>query len=63
MADLARQAKGEVARATGHRYLALEKATEDMPIEAQRDLIRLIRNLKGEAQSERNKRRRGQFWG
>ena len=63
MSDIARQAKGEVARATGHRYHALEQAIEAMPIEAQRDLIRLIRNLKAEAQSEKNKRRRGQFWG
>ena len=63
MSDLLRPARGEVARATGHRYQALEDACKDMPVEAQRDLIRLIRNLKQEAQSEKQKRRRGQTWG
>jgi len=58
-----REAIGEVARATGHRYPALEVAIEEMESEAQRDLIRLIRNLKQDANQERQKRRRGQTWG
>lgn len=63
MSDLTRQARAEVARSTGHRYLALDNAIEALPVEAQRDLIRLIRNLKSTADSEKRKRRRGQFWG
>jgi hypothetical protein len=34
-----------------------------MTVEAQRDLIRLIRNLKQQVQNEQQKRRRGQTWG
>lgn len=63
MSDLARHARAEVARATGHRYAQLELACEDLSREAQQDLIRLIRNLKEEATREKQKRRRGQFWG
>lgn len=57
-----RQARGEVARATGHRYMHLEQACEQMDLESLRDLIRLIRNMQGKVTTERNKRRRGQFW-
>lgn len=63
MHDLTRHVKAEVARSTGHRYADLEKACESLPVEAQRDLIRLIRNLKDEARREKQKRKRGQFWG
>ena len=45
---LIRQAQGEVARATGHRYAHLGMACEGMSVEALRDLVRLIRNLKDE---------------
>jgi len=34
-----------------------------MPVQALEDLVRMIRNLKQDAASERSKRRRGQFWG
>jgi cytochrome c553 len=57
-----RQARGEVARATGHRYLHLEQACEEMSHEALQDLARLIRTLQTTASSEKRKRRRGQFW-
>lgn len=60
---LIRQTRGEVHRATGHRYAALEKACESMEPEALRDLVRLIQNLQSEARTEKQKRRRGQFWG
>lgn len=62
-AQLIRQARGEVARATGHRYTHLEQACEGMDYESLQDLIRLIRNLQSNVTSERNKRRRGQVWG
>lgn len=58
-----RQARAEVARATGHAYRALELACEDMPRAALEDLVRLIRNLQGKARREKAKRRKGQFWG
>lgn len=57
------RALGELRRATGHRYPRLEQAVEKMTEFEAEDLIRLIRNLKSETQSEKNKRRRGQFWG
>ena len=60
---LIRQTRGEVARATGHRYASLEQACEEMGVEALRDLVLLIRNLQSEARTEKQKRRRGQFWG
>jgi len=50
-------------RATGRRYHDLMKAVESMPAVAVNDLIRLIRDLKDETQTEKNKRRRGMFWG
>jgi len=53
--QLIRAVRAEIARATGHRYLHLEKATEDMDYETLRDLQRLIQNLKTETQ--RAKRR------
>ena len=59
---LSRSVRAEVARATGHRYLALETACETMDTETLRDLLRLIQNLKQKATTERSKRRRGQFW-
>ena len=59
---LTRAVRALVARATGHRYPALEKACETLPTEALRDLQRLIQNLQQKATTERNKRRRGQFW-
>ena len=58
-----RQVQGEISRSTGHRYHALEKACEEMDHQALGDLWRLICALKSAAQSEKNKRRRGQFWG
>lgn len=61
--EMIRQARGEVARATGRRYAHLEQACEGMDHQALQDLIRLIRNLQSNVTSERNKRRRGQFWG
>lgn len=61
--QLIRQAKAEVHRSTGHAYRSLELACEGMPATALRDLIRLIQNLQSEARSEKQKRRRGQFWG
>lgn len=60
---LIRQAQGEVHRATGHAYRSLEQACDGMEATALRDLVRLIRNLQSEASSEKQKRRRGQFWG
>jgi len=60
--ESARQAAGEVARATGKRYRSLELACARLPRTAQQDLIRLIRDLKSTAQTEKNKRRRGQFF-
>lgn len=59
---LKRTVRAEVARATGHRYPHLEKATEEMDDETLRDLKRLIDNLKAEAQHEKRLRRTGQFW-
>ena len=61
--QLTRQARAEVARATGHRYPELDKAVAEMTTGVQQDLIRLIRNLQSEARTEKQKRRRGQFWG
>lgn len=52
-----------MARATGHRYADLSEGIKDLSSEACADLIRLIRNLKQEVQSEQQKRRRGQTWG
>jgi len=59
---LTRYMRGEVARATGHCYPALDKALDRLTTEELRDLQRLIRNLQDKATSERNKRKRGQFW-
>lgn len=59
---LARQVRGEVARATGHHYPHLERACVELDTNALHDLLRLIRDLQQEAMSERAKRRRGQFW-
>jgi len=59
---LIRYARGDVARATGHAYRALDRALDDLPREALTDLRRLIDNLKTEARREKQKRRRGQFW-
>ena len=61
--QMARVASGAVVRATGHRYEHLERACAAMEYNVAQDLVRLIRNLKQEATSERNKRRRGQHWG
>jgi len=61
--QLIRAARGEIARATGHRYLHLEQACESMDYDTLQDLIRLVRNLTQTASSEKRKRRRGQFWG
>ncbi len=60
--QLIRQARGVVARATGHRYMRLEQACESMDAETLQELIRLIRNMDSKVTTERNKRRRGQFW-
>ena len=60
---IVRICRGDVARATGHRYRALELALDDLDTEALMDLRRLIDNLKTDAQREKRKRRRGQFWG
>lgn len=60
---LIHHAQTEVRCSTGHRYHALETACEGMPVQALEDLVRMIRNLKQDAASERSKRRRGQFWG
>lgn len=57
-----REAIAMVARSTGHRYQALEKAIDDMPVEARQDLIRMIDNLKSETRREQRLRRTGQFW-
>ncbi len=57
------QCQGDIMRATGRRYHDLMKAVESMPAVAVNDLIRLIRDLKDETQTEKNKRRRGMFWG
>lgn len=57
------QCQGAIMRATGRRYHDLMTAVENMPAVAVNDLIRLIRDLKDEVQTEKNKRRRGQFWG
>jgi hypothetical protein len=51
-----RLARGELARATGHRYAALSKEVEGLSIEAQMELIRLIRSLKDAVSSEKRKR-------
>lgn len=59
---LTRAVRGEVARATGHRYPDLDKALDRFTTAELRDLQRLIHNLQAKATSERNKRRRGQFW-
>jgi len=61
--SLTHVARGELARATGHAYPDLERACENLSTIALQDLIRLIRNLKSEAQTEKRKRQRGQFWG
>ena len=60
--QLIRQARGAVARATGHRYVHLERACESMDVNTLQELIRLIRNMDSKVTTERNKRRRGQFW-
>lgn len=65
---LIRQARGALARATGHRYLHLERACESMGPDALQDIIHiihiiaLIHNMESRVTTERNKRRRGQFW-
>lgn len=53
---LRQQARGEIARATGHRYEIDVDALDRVSLE---HLVRLIRNLKAETQAEKNKRRRG----
>lgn len=58
----ARLARGEMERASGRRYPAFAKELESLSPEALTDLRRLIRDLDDKATSERNKRRRGQFW-
>ena len=45
--QLIRQARGAVARATGHRYTHLERACESMDVDTLQELIRLIRNTFG----------------
>lgn len=60
---LKRTVRAELARATGHRYAALELAVENMEdVEVLRDLLRLIQNLKAETQREKRLRQTGQFW-
>ena len=54
--QLIRAVRAEVARGTGHRYLHLEKATEDMDYETLRDLQRLIQNLQSETRREKRRR-------
>ena len=63
MGDVQRHAKAEVYRATGMRYDALIRHVKDMPSDAAQDLVRMIRDLQAEKNREKQKRRRGQFWG
>jgi hypothetical protein len=58
--ELRQAVRAEMA-SLGRRYDRID--LESMEIEALRDLLRLIRDLKYEATCERQKRRRGQFWG
>ena len=58
-----RHAVASIRRATGRRYGKLEEAVESMEHFATQDLVRLIRDLQQNAQAEKNKRRRGQYWG
>lgn len=54
--------KAELYRCRGGHQAELQKAIDDMPPEAQRILLSVIRDLHQEAESEKSKRQRGQFW-
>jgi len=54
--------KAELYRCRGGHSPELQKGVEELPAEAQRLLLNVIRDLKQEANAERNKRKRGICW-
>ena len=60
---LARQTVPLLRQTTGKLYLDLERELSSLSPGALRDLARFCREAQSAIQSEKNKRRRGQFWG
>lgn len=58
MTDLTRHLTALLAQ-TGRRYAALEQALPTLSVEAQRDLIRLLRDQQAEQDSTKRKARMG----
>ena len=58
MTDLTRHLTALLAQ-TGRRYAALEQAIPTLPVDAQRDMIRLLRDQQAEQDSIKRKARMG----
>ena len=59
MSDLIRHIVPTLRQTTGRAYPALERDLEKLSPEAQRDLLRLLRDLQGEVQQVKGRARRG----
>lgn len=59
MSDLTRHIVPTIRQSTGRAYPALERELAKLPLDAQQDMLRLLRDLQGEVQQVKNLARRG----
>lgn len=59
MSDLTRHIVPTLRQTTGRAYPALERELAKLPLDAQQDMLRLLRDLQGEVQQVKNRARRG----
>lgn len=59
MSDLTRHIVPTIRQSTGRAYPALERELGKLPVDAQQDMLRLLRDLQGEVQQVKNLARRG----
>lgn len=59
MNDLIRHIVPTIRQSTGRAYPALERELAKLPVDAQQDMLRLLRDLQGEVQQVKNRARRG----
>lgn len=59
MSDLTRHIVPTLRQTTGRAYPALERELAKLPLDAQQDMLRLLRDLQGEVQQVKSRARRG----
>jgi hypothetical protein len=55
--------RAHLGRARGDNRMLANELCEKLSVESKRRLLDVLRDLEQKADSERSKRRRGQFWG